>query len=325
MRSRFGYLFLALAAVLAPGTLVLQAESGQARAAVLGYVFDEESGALRRIDGLPGASSIGAPIDLGVVLTQAAIAPSGAFAVARDEAGRFLTVDLRAAPPVAAPLEGALEGADRVLISPDGARAALYASGSGALQILEGLPNAPAVRGSLELGSEDWTAMAISDKGAILAASAGALHGFALDEARAWVRGVGRASGIAFVGGSNDAVVADAGADEVIFVRDALGLRESTVIASASDGLPKPDGVAVTPDGAFAVAAVAGGVATMPIAGGAPIVTACDCAPGGLSGLAGGNVFRLTDDLRAPVRIVEVGAAPRVLFIPALAESGAAD
>ncbi len=329
MKSRFAYLFLAASALVPHGAQKLQA-ADQVRAPVLGYVLDGETGSLHRLDGIPGAATVGGAIDVGVALARAEIALNGRFAIAWEEDGRILTVDLTNEAPVATLLREALEGADQALISPSGTRVALYASASGTLQFVDGLPHAARAGDTVELGPVrgEWTAVALSDLGTILAASSGEAGGavFALagDGPLMRIAAVRRASSIAFIAGGDDAVLADAAASEVILIRDAAGARHLRAVASGFDGVMNPTRVAATADGAFALATVAGGVATIPMLGGAPTVTECGCVPTALVPLASGSAFRLTDELAEPIQIVDVApvfdvaSASRMLFIPAL-------
>lgn len=331
MKSPFGPHALAVCVLVLLGALTLQAANGPGlHGPVLGYLFDAENGVLHRVNGIPGASSIGPSIDVGVTFAEAIVSPNLEFAIAWNEEQGFMVVDLTAVQPVAVALEGALNGVDGVLFSPSGDRAALYDADAGAIQLLEDLPGSASVGDTLELAvaAGAWTALAISDAGVVLAASSEAGGGslFMLRSGSASVRigSVQNVSDLAFLAGSNDAIAADSGASEVIFIRDVVTLRQFSVLSSASDHLGQPFEIAATVDGSFVVGAVAGGVAIIPVAGGVPFVTSCACAPTILHPLAGGNVFQLTEDIRVPVQVVEISAEPNMAIIPALAESDVA-
>lgn len=322
MIARFGSLLMGAFFVFAPS---LQAADGYTiRPPVLGHVFDRETGAIHRLDGIPGASWVSEAIDLGVVVTQAHIAPTQRFAIVRDEEGRTLFVDLAAQPPQAEPIEGALDGADGAMISPAARHAALYATESGEIQLLEGLPGLPAVGETLRLerGVGDWTAFAISDSGVIVAASArpegGSLYMLRSGSASLRIGAVQRVGEVAFFAGSNDAVVADTAADEILLYRDVVARRQSSVIASANDGVKNPFGAKPTADGRFVAVGLRGGIASIPLYGGPPVFTECACATTSLAALAGGNIFRLTADISEPLQIAQVGSESRLMFVPAL-------
>lgn len=314
-----------LLAALVLAASALQGAAGYSvQGPVLGHVLDPETGSLHRVDGIPGASGIGAPLALEFLVAQATVAPSQEFAIVRDEEGRFFVLDLTATPPAPTELNGALAEADGALISPSSRRAALYSAAAGKVQMLNDLSGTPSVGETLDLeqGVGEWTGFAISDLGVVLVASAqadsGSLFALSLESGSSRVGAVHRAGDLAFFSDSNDAVVADTAANEVILIRDVVARRQTSVIASESDDIANPIGVQVTSDGRFVAVAMPGGVASVPVLGGAPISASCACAPTSLVPLAGGNVFQLTTDVHTPLQIVEVGASSRILFIPAI-------
>lgn len=322
MISRFGSLLLG--ALIISATPAKAADSYTIQTPVLGHVFDRETGTLHRVAGIPGASWIGDAIELDMVLSEAYIAPSQRYAIVRDDQGRLLVVDLDAQPINVSEIEGVLEGANGVMISPTARHAALYSTATGEVQLLAGLPENPAVGEILQLDRSEgnWTALAISDRGVIVAAAARAESGslYMLQAGRGPERigAVQRVGEVAFFAGSNDVVVTDTAGDEILLYRDVVARRQSSVIASANDGVRNPFGAKPTADGRFVVVGLAGGsIASIPLYGGAPVFTDCACATTSLTPMTGGNVFRLTDDISEPLQIAEVGAASRVLFIPA--------
>lgn len=314
-----------LAGALFAVALPVQAADGYSvRSPVLGYVLDQETGSLHRLDGIPGASWVGEAIDLNLVVTRADFAPTQGFAIIRDEEGRTLFVDLTVEAPTAVPIKDALDGASGVIISPSARRAAIYSTEAGRIQLLDGLPGVPVVGETLQLvkGVGTWSAFAISDDGVILAAATrppgGSLHMMRAGHSTVRIGPVQRAGELAFLAGTNDAVVTDTAASEIVLYRDVVVRRQSMVIASANDGVKNPFGAKPTGDGRFVAVGLSGGIASVPLQGGVAVFTECACATTSLASLAGGNVFRLTDDLGEPIQIAEVSAEPRVLFVPAL-------
>lgn len=321
MKSSFGRLLLGALIVLAPASL--SASTLSLDAPVLGYVFDRETGELRRMDGFLGTSTLSAPIDLGFPIMQAVLAPDQKSAIVRDDQGRMLMVNLAVTPPSAVALEGAM-AADSAMFSPSGRRAALYSSTTGRLQLLEVL------NGKASLGDEvdslesigGWAGFALSDTGTVLAASmrevGGALYMLRPDELPLHVSGIESLGGLAFFSGSDDAVAADAGANEVLLLRSGSGSWHASPVATVNDFVENPFSVQVTADGRFVALAVAGGVTSIPLDGGVAQFTTCACAPRALAPLAGGNTFLLTEDTSSPLQVVEVGYRSRVLFVPAI-------
>lgn len=323
MKSRFG--FLLLAAAVAGASALHAADSYDLRPPVLGFVLDAEAGTLHRVDGIPGASRIGDALDLGFTVARAQVASSQDYAIVSDTDGGTYWVNLSLAPPTAIMIDGAMAGATGLLISPGGRSAAVYSTESSEIQFIEGLPGSPTAGKTRDLiqGVGSWTAFAISDMGVVLAASShgrsGSLYAFSANHSPYRVGSVQRASDLAFLAGGNDAVVADSGASEIVLIRSVSRWPRSMVLATARDRVTNPFNVEVTADGRYVAATIPGGIASIPTLGGAVAITKCACEPTDLAPLAGGNVFRLTADIRAPMRIVEVGSASRVLFVPALA------
>ncbi len=322
MISRFGPLLAAAVLLVAPA---LQAASNYTiRPPVLGYVLDAETGSLHRIDGIPGASSMGEALELGFTAVQVAVSAGQNLAIARDDQGRTLFVDLTAEPPAVTEIHGVLEGATQALISPEARSATLYAPATGQIQFLRGLPGVPTAGNVLELeqGVGDWTGFAISDSGSVLAAASARASGslYLLRQGRVPERvgGVQRASSLAFLAGTDDAVVMDSASGEILLYREVTARRQVTVLASETDEIQNPFAAAPTSDGRFVAVAMPGRIASVPVYGGVPSFVECACTATSMRPLAGGNVFLLTDDIRSPLTIAEVGADSRTLFVPAL-------
>ena len=321
MKSSFGPLLLGALIFLLPASSA--ASTFSLDAPVLGYVFDQQTGELRRMDGFLGTSSLSAPIDLGFPVRQAVFAPDQKSAIVQDDEGRMLLVNLAVSPPSAVALEGAM-AADRAMFSPSGRRAALYSSTTGRLQLLEVL------NGTARVGEEvnslenigGWAGFALSDSGTVLAASmseaGGALYMLRPDDLPLYVGGIEGLGGLAFFSGSDNAVAADAGANEVLLLRSGSGSWHASPVATVNDFVENPFSVQVTADGRFVALAVAGGVTSIPLDGGVAQFTTCACAPRALAPLAGGNTFLLTNDTSLPLQVAEVSDHSRVLFVPAI-------
>ena len=322
MKSRFGSLLLATFFV---GATALQAAGGYAvNAPVLGYVLDSETGALHRINGIPGASWIGDALPLDFPVAQAQVATSQDLALVRDGEGRTYLVQLDRTPPVVTEFKGAM-ASEGMLISPLGRSAALYSTASGQVQFLDIAAGRARVGETADLPTVtgEWTAFAISDRGVVLAAvsqdRSGSLYSLRSGGQALRIGIVQRAADLAFLADSDSVAVADAGANEVQLIRGVTSRRQSIVLATERDEITNPFAIEATSDGRFVAVAIPGGFASIPVQGGAVAITRCDCAPTELAPLSGGSVFRLTADIRAPIRIARVGAEPDTRFIPALA------
>lgn len=323
MKSRFGSLLLA---TLFLGASALQAtvDPSGVDGPVLGYVLDSETGALHRINGIPGASWVGDALPLDFPVAKAQVATNQEVAIVRDREGMTYLVRLDSTPPVVTVFSEAM-AADGMLISPLGRSAALYSTATGQIQFLEISSEGARVGETADLPNVtgEWTAFAISDRGVVLAAVAqeggGSLYSLRSGGQEIRIGSVQRAGDLAFLADSDDVAVADTGANEVHLIRGVTRRRQFIVLAGERDRVINPFAIEATSDGRFLAVAVPGGFASIPIQGGAPAITDCDFTPTELAPLAGGSVFRLTADIRAPIRIARVGTVESPRFIPALA------
>ena len=321
MKSRFGSLLLAT--VLGASAL-LGADRFSVDAPVLGYVLDSETGALHRINGTPGASWIGDALPLDFPVAQAQVATNQDVAIVRDREGMTYLVRLDRTPPVVSEFSEAM-AADGMLISPLGRSAALYSTATGQVQFLDISLGTARVGETADLPTEtgEWTAFAISDRGVVLAALAqdrgGWLYSLRSGGQAIPVGRVQRAADLAFLADSDDVAVADTGANEVQLIWDVTSRPRSIVLAREGDRVTNPFAIEATLDGRFLAVAVPDGFASIPVKGGPVAITPCNFALTELAPLADGSVFRLTTDIRAPIRIARVGTDASPRFIPALA------
>ncbi len=291
---------------------------------VLGYVWDQASG-LRPILGIPGASSLGSPVETSVALLTAEISPRQDYALAVTESKRLLLLDLRTAPVVERPLEIVPAAPDRIILSPTGAAAALYYRERRAIQVLTGLPgDAILVSGEMDLTSLPGllTAIAVSDPDpAVLVAAPGGLY--ALDTGNPAPRLIASAENItalAFIENSRDLLLADSRRNEVVLLRDATGAAERVLLAGERDGVSRP--VAVVADGRRRVIAASVRTALLlDLDGSPPVSLACNCSISGLHRLKGESAFRLNAPSDETLFLLDAATAePRIFFVPS--ESG---
>ena len=324
MKSILATLLIGTFALLPAASNVTKSASEQGvRGPILGYIFDGNSRLLRPINGIPGAAHVAAAIDLGFTPSVVEVSPKQDFALAIDAEGQLRLVNLSAPVPTSTVVNSAIVGGDRIFISPSGLAAAIYDRESKTIQLVEGLPSSANPTQDFEIGALPGviTALAVSDNSTVLAAvaerSGGSLYSLVADREPVRLGPIRRALGLSFVPPSDDALVADFDANEILLVRNVTTLGQVSVIASADDGVLKPRAVAASADGTRAVALVPNGVATIRLSGGAAELTTCACSPTALSPLAGGSAFRLTEAVGAPIHVVEVATETRMLFVPA--------
>ena len=302
-----------LSACLAASSLYGQ--SGTLAKPSLGYVFDPPAHALRRIQGIPGAALVGAPVDFGFIVSAAYVAPrlDSAFVLAGDgQAHLFrLTAD--------APRECAVDSLGTplgVVFSPSGSAAALFSAGS--VRIVKGLPDAPLVAATIALRGNPRPrrplpdTLAISDDGAYLLYAAGGpieLIGVAGDSRQVMAGATGVLAAFA-TGGHDAAVIHDATLTLFQDIAGAATERSFPTIAA-------PIALAFSPDGQklFVASATGRAVTTIQVATGDRSALACDCAPAELIPM--GSVFRLTELGSQPLWLLDTASGRGLVFVPA--------
>ena len=308
---------LVLGLLFDPGPIVAQSVAGP----VLGYVLDRTAGALRPIRGIPGAATMGDPIELDASLADVSISPEQDYALAADSNGGDLVLIDLTGGAVARRFAGAFVRPQRVAISPGGGTAALVDLDERRVQILSGLPNAPSATRDLSLdpGLTDIEALAVSDDGtSLLVATRGAVYvareqGFErLIEAR-----VPRA--ISYFRNSHDALIADFEANHVVLVRDITGAAETSTLASQRNGIVRPVAVQPSADGrrVFVANSRTARISVIDLETGDVTHLACSAVPAGLFPLRGGSVFRLNELAGTPLFVLDGGAErARIVFVP---------
>jgi hypothetical protein len=306
------YLLLLAAGMLAAP---LNAQQGKLAGPLAGYVFDSGAQALRPVLGIPGASIFGPALSLPFAAASVTVSPrlDSAVAVAADGSLHILRLDAGTVAELI--YNSALGTAQRVAFSPNGTAAALI-SGNRA-EIVTGLPDAPQLSGTLDLGSSRPERFAVSDDGAyLLAAAPGTVRLLSpAGSARTLVAGVRNAL-VAFAPGSHDAAILTP-AGGLALVRDVAGTNAQQVLAATDDAFSAPAGVAFSADAkSVLVASSSGMVANFDIADGARSAWTCGCTPTDLARM--GNTFRLNEAVGGPLWLLDTLAeSPRMVFVPA--------
>jgi hypothetical protein len=302
------------------------AQSGTFTGPVAGYVFDSGAHSLRPVLGIPGAATIGAPIDTGYSLTASYVAPQqdSFFGIASDGSTHWFTIAAGAITEKG--INGVMQAPERVVFSPSGSAAALYSNGQA--QIVTGLHGSPVAGGNLSLGATNAQrgrrvapAMAVSDDGSyLLAASNGAIQ---LASQNGVVRPViqtGADAVMAFAPGGHDAAIAARGTGAIL-IKDVPGAATQLPLAGDGPSFNAPVGIAFSGDGAHVFVASASQKSAMAFdLSGNRSDMACSCSPAELTPM--GSSFRLNELTADPLWLVDAGASgPRVVFVPALRAS----
>jgi hypothetical protein len=319
MKERYLLLFAAFAGLAG-------AQSGTFNGPVAGYVFDSGTHSLRPVLGIPGAATIGTPIDVGYSLTAAYVAPQqdSFFGIASDGSTHWFAIAAGAVTEKSIP--GAMQTPERVVFSPSGTAAALYSNGQA--QIITGLRGSPVVGGNLSLGSTDprrgrrgAPAMAVSDDGSYLLAALSS--GIQLAGQNGVVRPViqtGADAVMAFAPGGHDAAIAARGTGAVL-IKDVPGAATQQPLAGDGPSFNAPVGIAFSGDGSHVFVASASQKSAMAfdLSGNRSDMT-CSCSPAELTPM--GSSFRLNELTTDPLWLVDAGTSgPRVVFVPALQAS----
>jgi hypothetical protein len=272
----------------------------------IGLVFDSKAGALRRIEGNPGAASLGEAIPGGERLAIAAVLPDAEGAIGVDaDSGAVVLIsggERRELP-------GAMAGPVAIRSAAGGRSAALiYADG--VAQVFTGFPSAPELHWQLHIAdgilSEEILASVSGDGNELMAADGATVKFWRRSGERSEVLLESRVSFAVLTGdGRALAVTGDGGALWVI-----------------QDGEAK----LVAGSGQETVAAVLIGDRIGFVSGNGAISIArldgerlgewnCGCQPASLEAVNGKAVFRLTGPETGTVWMLDLGAAlPRLFF-----------
>lgn len=295
----------------------------------LGYVVDASTGNLHMVNGIAGSSTLGSPVHRGAAIKVAAVAPSADYAVVADESGAGWFYGLAGPRGVAAVELSELEGATHLATSPSGDAFVSYAAGAGKLVLyrvsagkLELVrSNALAVNGEvIRLALPDGA----KDPAVITRDAAGTS---VLRVAEGGVRTAAALPGaieVAFLRGSEKALILDASQNALYEADLAQQNPALTLIASDSQGIEAPVGLALSEDNrTAAIASAANRKATL-IDLASRSATQIDLpeTPTGIRRMNSRAVFQLTDASSGPMLLLDVqGTSARTVYVP-LAEGG---
>jgi hypothetical protein len=296
------------------------------RGPTMGLVFDSSQSALRPIRGIPGAATLGEPVNLGFAIASAAVSPRQDYALAwKADDSSLVLVRAGGAEISSAAVAGTRSAPALIVFSPDGAAAALYDSASGRVQILTGLPDAATVQGDIDVSAlaGPVAALAVDDAGTSLLLAAGeaetvSLYRITMDAAPQFLASFRSVAALRLLDSGRQALLADSIAGALYLIRDLPGAAAIEMIASARDGLGAP--IAVEADSAgrrIFLADREGNLTILDRERGSVSSLPCGCAPAGLFRLSGTATFRLTEPSDAPMWVLDAsGPDPRIVAIP---------
>lgn len=315
---------LAIVLALAAAGYPAAADSG-IRGPVTGFVFDARLHAIRPINGLPGAATLGAALPLPFAVRQAAVSARLDYALAVSDADGqvYLVRGLSSDTPAASAVQGTLADAGRVLVNAPGTAALVYSQASGSLQTISGLPDDPRAAppvdvsaageiGALALSPDAArAALANAGEGAVYELSAGALNRLAA------THGV---SALAYSNGGRDLLFASQATNEIALIRGLDGNGDLSVLAGEGDGVGNPVGIQSVNGGREIWIANAASSTLLVLDMTAPGVSyniPLSAAPTRCEPLDGNSLILLNDAGATPLLLADWARGRAVYFVPA--------
>ena len=299
------------------------AACAQVQGPIMGYL--PEKGALRILNGIPGAGSVGLGITPGGAFSRIEVSPdqTQALAVAADT-GAVMLYTTSSGASVA--VQGVASAPDRIVFSPSGTAAGLWFSSTRHFQLLNRLSASPAVNDiDFSFTGSDPASLAVSDDGQWMVGSWPFSTYAVGPSGYATVLPVsGAAEAVCFFHRRND--VAAITPNQVILITDIAGAVAPKVIWSKPDDPPAADpatappveiamGLALSFDNRYlSVAGNLGSLSTFDLAAGTSLGLNCACSPASLYGM-GGSLFRLTSLVDGVVKVFDA-ATNEVWFVP---------
>ncbi len=312
--------------------LSVQAQSPILNGPSLGFTSENGGTAIRPIIGIPGASLFADRLPLETEFRGAVIAPMQNYAIAlRIADGKAVVMDLRSNVPVLRTVEGVRGGGDLIAASPTGSVAAIYDHATKTVQVIDHVPEAPAVIRLFDASRIPGRARSITvnDDGTVLLAR------FADDESGSlWVMDssgassqipADRASAVAFFPNSSNAVIADDASLSAFVLLDAARAATRVPLISAIDGISTFSSAIVSDDSrrVFFTDASSGNVILVDMETRRSTLLSCDCRATGLSRLKGNFIFRLNEPSGDPTMVLDASTSePRIVIIPPSASAG---
>jgi hypothetical protein len=307
------------------------AQQGKLTGPVAGFVYDSAAHVLRSIQGVPGASVMGDAVDFGFNVASAYVSPRQDSVFVTGADGVLHLFKLNAGAVTEVGLNGISFAPQRMAFSPSGTAAAFLVAGR--VQVFKGLPDAPALAGSIVLRPPTTAAVktngeaplarratappfAISDDGTyLLNVASGSVWLLSVNGENRRLLSAEADAQVAFAPGGHDAALVDGSG--LTLIHDAAGAATTQEVSSPDSDIGAPAGVAFSQDGRWLhVASVAAqGVASFDLRAGTHSSVSCDCVPSAL--LPMGNLFRLNEAGAAPLWMLDAGATgPRIVFVP---------
>ena len=283
----------------------------QVGAPQLGWV--PEGTHVRPVYGIPAAAAVGAPIPADQEFSQIAASPERNFVlVAAADTG---AVSIYTTEHGLIPLAGARNAPDSMTLSPRGSAAALWFSSLNQVQVVTGLPDAPAMRqlDASFLGAAP-AALAIADDGAWVAGAGTSGVYAAGPNGEVNLLPVDSAAALAFFPGTHNLAVAGASGVQMVTGIEGFAVVSNLLTPAGSSPLMAVGVAATSGNKTLLLADQSGSVTSIDIASGATTASDCGCQPLGLFGM-GPSAFRLTGLDGGAFKLFD-SASGEILFVP---------
>jgi hypothetical protein len=210
---------------------------------VLGFVNNADTGELRSLLGIPGASALGESLAVPAGIKSVYFAPSQGYALLAPSAGNSLgimTIQGADAGAVAS-ICAAIPQPDIVAFSPGASTAALYSKAEGRLQVISGLPDSPQLARVI-FGNdlpEEVRFIAVADDGVTLLVGTVQSAVYLLPQLGSprLLYTAGDLQGMAFAPRTSDLVAFDRAASAAFLLRDVGGASSYLLLADSLTGL----------------------------------------------------------------------------------------
>ena len=293
----------------------------------LGVVVDRSAAGIRRLAGFPGWASMEEPFALETSFADAWTAPQQDYllGVAAENGGLTVLLTGRGLVTGSRALASVPPSPDRVEFSPSGRAVALYYREAAKLIAISGMPLDPAVSGEWDLAS--WgaglTALAVADSGRLaLAGVPGSVVALEPNAAPRTALAAVDPSALRFTWNGTDAVVADRGRNEVLWLRDPSGAAAAELLLGEAQGLARPAELALSQDGRLLTVRMENSSAVMVYDTGAATLRQFECGrePSMLRPLNGTYAYQLT---AGPGPLLALDADPEAARIFAIDDGSA--
>jgi hypothetical protein len=224
--------------------------------------------------------------------------------------------------PAGTAIDEASPCADLLAFSPSATTAAVYCQSAATIEVITGLPASPKLAtrfASTSLPTGKLTLLAVSDDaGSVLAAAAdGAACRLTADAAPAALEGSTRASAIAFLRGSSQALVADA-ASRALWLHTLTGESGSRQLFQDSEDAAPVTALAAAADSTRAYLLSAGAVRSLNLSSGEVTTLALPSEANRLARLAASDLYLYSFSEGAPLRLFNgLSDPPATSAVPA--------